>query len=125
MRGCVFCGRMVDVVLWVLEDVVDHPVPACRSCGEAHGFSVVRSGHDAGDLPEYDSCQCCGRELASPGGWPLTVWVQDRRRLMAVCNACRVEYALQAVFTSAPPPGGRVRREREPPREAPGTSPTH
>jgi len=125
MRGCVFCGRMVDVALWVLEGVVDHPVPACRSCGEEHGLSVVRSGHDAGDLPEYDSCQCCGRELASPGGWPLTVWVQDRRRLMAVCNACRVEYALQAVFTSAPPPGGRVRREPEPPRDEPETSPSH
>jgi hypothetical protein len=116
---------MVDVVLWVLEDMVDHPVPACRSCGEAHGLSVARSGQDAADLPEYDSCQCCGRELASPGGWPMTVWVRDRRRLMAVCNACRVEYALQAVFTSAPPPGGRVRREREAPRDEPETSPPH
>ncbi len=72
-----------------------------------------------------DSCQCCGRALASPGGWPMAVWVQDRRRLMVVCNACRVEHALQAVFTSAPPPGGRVRREYEPPRDEPETSPPH
>ena len=115
---------MGDVVLWVLEDVADHPVPACRSCGEEHGLSVVRSEHDAGDLPDYDSCQCCGRELPGPGGWPMTVWVQDRRRLMAVCNACRVEYALQAVFTSAPPAGGRVRREPHPPRDEPQTSPS-
>jgi hypothetical protein len=116
---------MVDVVLWVLEDVVDDPVPACRSCAEELGLSVIQSKPGARELPEHDSCQCCGRELPSPRSWPMTVWVQDRRRLMAVCNACRVEYALQAVFTSAPPAGGRVHREPEPPRDEPETSPSH
>ena len=122
MRKCIFCGRRVDVVLWVLDDVVDHPVAACTSCAEEHGLSVVQSEHDAGDLPEYDSCQCCGRELPSRGGWPLTVWVQDRRRLIAVCNACRAEYALRAVFTSAPPSGREARREVEPPGDEPRAS---
>lgn len=124
MRRCIFCGRVGDVVLWILEDVADHAVPACRSCGEQRGLSSVQSEHDAGDLPEYDSCQCCGRALPSPGGWPITVWVQDRRRLIAVCNACRAEYALQAVFTSVPPTGGRVRGEPEPPRDESETAPS-
>ena len=124
MRGCMFCGRTADLLLWVLDDVVDQPVPACRSCGEDHGLRVVQSECEAGDLPEHDACQCCGRELPAPGGWPTTVWVQDRRRLMAVCNACRVEYALQAVFISAPPNGERVRRKREPPSGEPESSPS-
>jgi hypothetical protein len=123
MRRCIFCGRTVDVVLWVIEDVVDDPVPACRSCAEEHGLGVVCGEIEAGDTPEHDTCRCCGRELPSPRSWPMTVWVQDRRRLMAVCNACRVEYALQAVFASAPPAGGCLRREPEAPHEQPGTSP--
>ncbi len=123
MRGCMFCGRKVDVFLWVLEDVVDHPVPACRSCGEEHGLKLVKRDYDFGDVPEYDSCGCCGRELPAPGGWPMTVWVRDRGRLIAVCNACRAEYALRAVFTSAPPTGERVRREPQPPREEPEAPP--
>ena len=123
MRGCMFCGLKADVGLWVLDDVVDEPVRACRSCGEEHGLIVVQSEFEAGDLPEHDSCQCCGRELPTPGGWPMTVWVLDGRRLMAVCNACRVEYALQAVFVSASPRGERVRREPEPPRGDSGASP--
>jgi len=123
MRGCMFCGRGADVGLWVVDDVVDEPVAACRSCGEERGLIVVQSECEAGDLPEQSGCRCCGRELPTPGGWPRTVWVRDRRRLMAVCNACRVEYALQAVFVSAPPTGERVRREPEPPHGEPGTSP--
>ncbi len=123
MRGCMFCGCKVDVFLWVFDDVVDQPVPACRSCGEDHGLRVVQSECEAGDLPEYDGCRCCGRELPAPGGWPATVWVQDRRRLMAVCNACRAEYALKALFISTPPTGERVRPEPDPPSGEPETSP--
>ena len=121
MRRCIFCGRTVDVVLWVIEDVVDDPVPACRRCAEEHGLRVVHGESDAGDPPLHDTCRCCGRELPSPRSWPVTVWVQDRRQLMAVCNACRVEYALQAVFTSTPPAGRRMSREPESPRDEPGT----
>ena len=123
MRGCMFCGRRADVGLWVLDDVVDEPVAACRSCGEEHGLIVVQNECEDGDLPEQDGCRCCGRALPAPGSWPVTVWVLDGRRLMAVCNACRVEYALQAVFVSAPPTGERVRREPEPPRGEQGASP--
>ncbi len=101
MPQCIFCGDRDDVVLWSLEDLLDHPVPACPSCAKAHGLEV-RSPVAAPDLPEHEGCQCCGREL--PGrGCPVTVWVQDRRRLIAVCPACRAEYALQAVFTTTAP----------------------
>jgi hypothetical protein len=127
MRRCMFCGRTVDVVLWRVDDVVDAvdgSVPACHSCAEEHGLSVVQSKPEDGDLARHDSCQCCGRELPSPRSWPMTVWVQDRRRLMAVCNTCRVEYALQAVFASSPPAGERSRRKPEPPREGSGTPPS-
>ncbi len=123
MRGCMFCGRRADVGLWVLDDVVDEPVRACRACGEERGLIVVQNECEAGDLPEHDACRCCGRELPATGSWPVTVWVRDGRRLMAVCNACRVEYALQAVFVSAPPAGERVRGESEPPRGESGASP--
>ena len=123
MRRCIFCGRRVDVVLWVIQDVVDDPVAACRSCAEEHGLRIVSGETDAGGTPEHDTCQCCGRELPSPRSRPMTVWVQDRRRLMAVCNACRVEYALRAVFTSTPPDGRRVLRKPEPRHEQPGTAP--
>ena len=123
MPGCMFCGRTADIGLWVLEDVVEEPVLACRACGQERGLIVVRSEVDDGDLPEHESCQCCGRQLPTPGGWPVTVWVLDRRRLMAVCNACRVEYALEAVFVSAPPTGEPAPREPEPPRGEPGMSP--
>jgi len=115
VRRCIFCGRAGDVVLWTIDDVAECAVPACRSCGEEHGLRIICGEPVAWDLPEYDSCQCCGRALGGPGGWPMTVWVQDRRRLMAVCNACRVEYALPAVFTSAPPAGDRARRDPDPP----------
>ena len=123
MRRCIFCGRMVDVVLWVIEDVIDDPVPACPSCAEEHGLRIVCGEPDAGETPGHDMCHCCGRELPSPRSRPMTVWVQDRQRLMAVCNACRVEYALQAVFTSTPQDRRRVLRRPEPRRDDPGTRP--
>ena len=112
---------MVDVVLWVLEDVVDDPVPACRSCAEAHGLRVVWSEPTPGTRRSTTPATAAAASLPSPRSWPMTVWVRDRRRLMAVCNACRVEYALQAVFTSAPPAGWRVRRGPESLRDEPGT----
>jgi hypothetical protein len=121
VRRCVLCKCVVDVVLWVMDGVADDPVPACRSCAEEHGLHVVFSELDVGDPPEHDTCRCCGRELPSPRSWPVTVWVRDGRRLMAVCNACRMEYALQAVFASAPPAGWRVRRGPESVRDEPGT----
>lgn len=123
MRRCIFCGRTADVVLWVVEDVGDDPVPACRSCAEQQGLRIPWSEPDVGDMPEHDVCRCCGRELPSPRSRPMTVWVRDRRRLMAVCNACRAEYALQAVFTSAVPAGWQLRRELEPPHEGLETPP--
>jgi hypothetical protein len=118
-----FCGSTADVVLWVIEDD-DDPVPACRSCAERQGLSIRCGRPDAGDMLDNDVCRCCGRELPSPRSRPMTVWVRDRRRLMAVCNACRAEYALQAVFTSAAPVGRQVRREAEPPHGGLEASPS-
>lgn len=123
MRGCVFCGRVVDVVLWVGGDVVGDPVPACRSCAEAHGLHAAHSELEPGELPAAVICRCCGRELPSPRSWPVTVWVRDRQRLMAVCNACRTEYALQVVFTSAPRSGGRAGRGPGLPDQGAGSGP--
>lgn len=124
MRRCVFCGRTAEVVLWILDEVLDDPVPACCPCAEENGLGVVYRGREVGPLDEYESCRCCGRELPSSRSWPATVWVQDRRRLMAVCNACRVEYALQPVFGFAPPGGGRSRRRSRPSRDEPGAAET-
>ena len=121
MRRCVFCSCMVDVGLWIMDDVADDPVPACRSCAEQYGLGIVLDELDAGASLEHDTCHCCGRELPSPRSWPMIVWVRDGRRLMAVCNACRTEYGLRAVFASAPPTGWRVRRRPESQRDEPGT----
>jgi hypothetical protein len=122
VQKCIFCGCVAGIELWAL-DAVDHPVPACLGCAEDHGLSVTRGEYDAAGLPEYRSCRCCGRELASPGEWPMTVWVADRGRLMAVCNACRVEFALRAVFASAPPALWRARHDPGPPRGEPDSPP--
>ncbi len=122
MQGCIFCGCAAGVDLWAFE-AVDHPVPACAACAAEHGLRVTCSDHDAGGLPEQHRCRCCGRELARPGGWPMTVWVADRGRLMAVCNTCRMEFALPAVLTPTPPAGWPARRDLGVPRDRPETKP--
>lgn len=103
MRRCRFCGRELDVVLWVSQESSAYPVPCCRECAAARGLTAFPERPAGTDLPEQASCRCCGRALPSPGSWPLTVWVRGRGELMPVCNACRVEYALEPVFASVPP----------------------
>jgi hypothetical protein len=103
MRHCIFCRHEVDTVLWVFDGVSDYPVPACRPCTEQRRLKVFRvEPHDCSDLPDRTTCECCGRELPSPDTWPVIVWVQDEHGLVAVCNACRLEYALDTAFTSIP-----------------------
>jgi hypothetical protein len=118
LRHCIFCRHEVDVVLWVFDGVSDYPVPACRSCVEQRRLKVFRIEPGEGrDLPDQASCECCGRALPSPDTWPVIVWVEGKHGLVAVCNACRLEYALNTVFTTLPhgeaqPP---PRAEAEPP----------
>ena len=105
VRRCTFCCAEVDVVLWVFDGESICPVPACRSCTTERGLRVYRiDAHDGDDLPERAICMCCGCSLPSPGTWPVIVWVRDRQGLNAVCNPCRVEYALDTVFASLPRP---------------------
>ncbi len=107
MRRCIFCGREVDIVLWVVQDMSDYPVPACSACADERGLIAFPPPARAEELPDAVSCRCCGRALPSQDSWPPVVWVQDGSGVMAVCNACRVEYALEAVSTSVPRDQGR------------------
>jgi hypothetical protein len=107
VRRCSFCHAGLEVVLWVFDGTSNCPVPACRSCTDERRLTVYRiDAYEGADLPERAICACCGRTLPCPETWPVIVWVRDRKGLNAVCNACRVEYALDTVFASLPRPRG-------------------
>lgn len=90
---------------WVGDGISHCPALTCRSCAEERDLRVCHVDQpECEKLPERAICMCCGRALPCADTWPVIVWVRDRHGLSAVCNGCRLEYALESVYAALPRP---------------------